>query len=41
MIKVERLCKGKESVVRRKGEGRDWEKMFRNGRRDRGVIWKI
>jgi hypothetical protein len=38
---LQSFCKAKDSVNRRKGQRRDWEKIFINPTSDRGLISNI
>jgi len=41
LIKLQSFCKAKDTVVRKKQQPTDWEKIFTNSTTDRGLISKI
>jgi len=41
LIKLQSFCKAKDTVVRTKWQPTDWEKIFTNSRKHRGLIYKI
>jgi len=41
LIKLQSLCKTKDTVVRTKWQPTDWDKIFTNPTTDRGLISKI
>jgi len=41
LIKLQSFCKAKDTVIRRKQQPTDWEKIFTNRTSDRGLISKI
>jgi hypothetical protein len=41
LIKLQSVCKSKDTINKRKGQPRDWEKIFTNLTSDRGFISNI
>ena len=41
LIKLQRFCEAKDTVIRTKQQPTEWEKIFSNPRSDRGIISNI